>query len=233
MSYWDDTNNSLLTSGLVGHWTFNGADTVGTTATDRGTGGNNGTLTNGPTVAPGKLGQALTFDGSDDYVSVADNTALDFGDTADLTLTGWFYRNSATTDDTLIAKRNGIASGDTGYILYLDDATDQLIFEMSDGTDEYSLTSVSTFTTPGWYHYTIIWDQDSAVNSEIYVNGVADSATDTGTIGNIGDLSNALTFRVGAESDDGNPFDGKIDEVRVYNRVLLATEVAALYNQSR
>ncbi|TXH08286.1 MAG: LamG domain-containing protein [Candidatus Moraniibacteriota bacterium] len=224
------TPTGSLTNGLVGYWTFDGADISGTTVTDRSGSGNNGTLTGGPSPAIGKLGQALDFDGSDDYVSIPDASVLDVGDTADLSLSGWFSRDSFTTDDTLLAKRNGQAAGDTGYVLYLDDTTDQLIFEVSDGTDEYSLASTTTFTAAGWHHYAITWDQDSAANSEIFIDGVANSATDTGTIGNIGDLSNALTLRTGAESDDGNPFDGRLDEVRVYNAVLTAEKVKNLYD---
>ncbi|QQR78675.1 MAG: LamG domain-containing protein [Candidatus Moraniibacteriota bacterium] len=233
------SGNDTLRSGLVGLWSMDGqdvnwADTT-TEVKDDTAGANHGDATNmsAASVAPGRVGQAIDLDGTDDYISVTDTATLDFTDTADLTLSGWFNRDTATTDDTLIAKSNGITAGDTGYLVYLDDATDQLIFEVSDGTDEYSLTSTTTFTTTGWHHYTITWDQDSAANSEIYIDGTANSATDTGTIGNIGDLSNALAFRVGAESDNGNPSDGKIDDVRVYSRVLSASEVTQLYNMGR
>jgi uncharacterized protein (TIGR02145 family) len=219
---------------LKGYWSFNGQDISGTTAADRSGAGNNGTLTNGPTKVPGKLGQAIDFDGTDDYVMVADNTSLDVTDTADLTLSGWFNRDTFTDDDTIIAKRNGIANTDDGYILYLDATTDQLIFEVSEnsGTDEYSLTSTTTFTTPGWHHYAVVWDQDSAANSEIYINGATNGATDTGTIGNIGNLSNDLVVHIGAESDTGSPFNGKLDETRIYNRVLSASEIWSLYRSS-
>lgn len=217
---------------LEGYWSFNGQDVSGTTAFDRSGGSNSGTLTNGPIKVKGKVGQALDFDDTNDYVSVADSAALDATDTADLTLSGWFYRDTATTDDTVIAKRNGILSTDTGYLAYIDDATDQLIFEVSDGTDEYSLTSTSTFTTTGWYYYAITWDENSAAGSEIYVNGVADKATDTGTIGNIGSISNAVVLTMGAASDGEDFFDGKLDETRVYSRVLSVGEIQSLYTQS-
>ena len=139
--------------------------------------------------------------------------------------------DTATTEDTLVAKRNGILSTNTGYITYIDATNDQLIFEIGDGTDEYSLTSTSTFTTVGWHHFAAVWDQDSAAGSELYIDGVADSATDTGTIGNIDAVSGTAVLTIGAESDSGNPFDGKEDEIRVYKRALSAAEIAALYNQ--
>jgi len=62
------TNNGSLAQGLVGYWTFDGKDVVGVTAYDRSGQGNNGTLTNGPSRAIGKIGQALDFDGTSGYV---------------------------------------------------------------------------------------------------------------------------------------------------------------------
>ncbi len=223
-------------TGIKGYWPFNGGDTTATLAMDRSGAGNIGTLTNSPTKKAGKIGQGIDFDGTDDYVSVPDNASLDIGDTDDLTITGWFNRDTFTTDDTILAKRNGVSTSDQGYIAYIDDSTDKLTFENCDassGCDEYQLESTSTFTAAGWHHFAIVWDQDSASGSEIYIDGVADSATDTGTIGNIGDLSNSVVLAIGAESDAGNPFDGKLDEIRVYKRALTSSEIAALYNQSR
>ena len=223
-----------IDTGLKGYWSFNGPDMLSsTTFADRSGAGNTATLVNGPTKAIGKIGQAINFDGSDDYVSVADNASLDIGDTDDLTLTGWFYRDTFTTDDTIIAKSNGQTAADTGYNAYIDDATDKVTFVANDGTDQYKLESTLTFTATGWNHFTVVWDQDSAANSEIYINGTADSATDTGTIGNLGDLGNAVVLAAGAESDAGSPFDGKLDEVRTYKRAFSAAEAGALYNASR
>ena len=83
-------NNDSLAQGLVGYWTFDGKDMAGAmgitsarTAYDRSGNGNNGkywNATNTPAVN-GKLGQALEFDGSNNYVNISDpaNGSLDFG----------------------------------------------------------------------------------------------------------------------------------------------------------
>src|SRR3990167_7744794 len=63
-----------ITTGLVSHWKMD--ETTGTTATDS-VGTNNGTLTNGPTWTTGKLNNALSFDGSNDYVSMGSPSSLD------------------------------------------------------------------------------------------------------------------------------------------------------------
>src|SRR3989338_6275632 len=80
-----------LNSGLVGYWSFDWPDMAGNVAYDRSGQGNKSTLTNGPTRAVGKIGQALDFDGGNDYVSVAD-PAADVG-TANLTLALWIKVN--------------------------------------------------------------------------------------------------------------------------------------------
>lgn len=230
------TTPTRAETNLKGYWSFNGQDMSGTTAYDRSGAGNTGTLTNGPTKTVGKIGQALSFDNTDDYVSIADNSVLDVTDVQFMTLTGWFYRTGTGSGHVLLAKRNGTLAAQTGYAAYISSVTNKLVFEVSDGTDEYSLDSTSTFTTtanPGWNHFAIVWDPDSAANTEIYINGVADSATDTGTIGDIGDLSNALVLAIGAQSDADTPFQGKLDEIRLYKSALPAAQIASLYNQGR
>ena len=224
-----------LSQGLLGYWKM---DEGTGTSTTTDSSGNANTLTmtameSGDWVA-GQIGAySLDFDGSAEWLTVADPASgiLDFTDGRDFTLTGWFNRDTFTTDDTVVAKRNGIANTDDGYILYIDDATDQLILEVSEagGTDEYQVASASTFTATGWNHFAAVWDDGNATQTEIYINGKADNGTDTGTIANLGNLSNAVAFDIGAESDNGNPFDGKIDDVRVYGSALPANEISRLY----
>lgn len=227
MAHWrlDECSGTVINDASGNSLT--GTLTIGATGTNTSAGScSSGTGTeawnNGTT---GKLNFSIDLDGTDDYIQVSDNDKLDFGDNEDLTITGWFYRDSATTDDVIVAKRNGIAAGDTGYMVYLDDANDSLILEISDGTDEYQLESATSFTSPGWHHFAVVWDQDSAANSEIYLNGQADNATDTGTIGNVGALTNALNLRIGSESDGANYFDGQLDDIRIYRYALSPTQV--------
>ena len=196
------------------------------TAYDRSGSGFNGTLTNGPAATLGQAGQALDFNGTDQYADMGD--VLDVTDGSALSISGWFYRDTATATHTIVAKKNASGTG-AGYLVYLDATTDKLVLDVGDGTNTYSVASTSTFTAPGWYHFVAVWDDASAATTEIYINGTADNSTDTGTISSLGNLSNALNLRIGAESDAGNPFDGKLDEIRVYNRALSAGEIQSLY----
>lgn len=214
--------------GPVGWWKMD--ENTGSTAYDSSGKASNGTIT-GATYISGKRNYALDFDGTDDNVDMNDVALFDFND-QDFTISGWFNRDTFNTDDTIVAKRNGVAAADIGYIVYIDDATDKLTFEVSDGTDEYQMESTSTFTSTGWNHFVIVWDDDSATNSKIYINGFDDNESHTGTIGNIGNLSNAVDFRVGGESDiaTDSPFDGKLDDVQIFNYALTRQQALTLYN---
>jgi len=70
------SRTDTLTNGLVGSWTFDGPDMAVDTAFDRSGNANNGTLTGGPVRTEGKIGQALNFDGVDDYVDLGEGAVM-------------------------------------------------------------------------------------------------------------------------------------------------------------
>ncbi len=227
---------------LLGNWQFNTGS--GSTAVDESSYTNDGTLTNMESgdwsaSAPGFTNGnpfALDFDGSNEFVTIADPAGgeLDFGASDDFTITGWFNRDTTSNQDTIIAKRDSLGSGDPGYLVYVDNSSGQLIFEVADGDgDEYSLSSSRSFFGSYWSHFAIVWDDDSDTGTEIYIDGFSDFAFDTGIIAEIDDLSNALDLRLASESDGGEPFDGKLDDLRLYNRVLTDSEIQILYSQNK
>src|SRR5690606_38002549 len=93
----DDTN-------LEGWWKFD--DNTGTSATDSSGNGNTGTISGATWVSDWwRLPQwgdaiedsnALSFDGTDDFITVADDNSLDFGTTTDFSISAWFRTSAAT-----------------------------------------------------------------------------------------------------------------------------------------
>jgi len=217
------SQNAKLTSGLVGEWSFNGADISGTTATDRSGSGNNGTLTNGPVVTNGKIGQALSFDGVNDYVSVGDVSALKFT-SGDFSFGLWLY--STGTLGLPFGKGNtGVFSP---YLLYPSAGTLKIAIGNSAGSAWLTTTDLSaTITNNVWTH--IFFTKAGAV-IRLYKNGVQ---TNVFTMASATILNNTLPVRIGADSNAGSPWNGSIDDVRIYNRALSATEVKRLYNMGR
>ncbi|PIT86830.1 MAG: hypothetical protein COU33_00995, partial [Candidatus Magasanikbacteria bacterium CG10_big_fil_rev_8_21_14_0_10_43_6] len=84
----------------------------------------------------------------------------------------------------------------------------------------------TTLSIGTWYHVAGVWDGS---NASIYLNGVSD-ATPSSLGGTLGNNSSPLTVGTLRTLTTPTKFmDGKIDEVRVYNRALSASEISALY----
>ena len=216
-----------LSQSLRGYWKLD--DGSGTNATDSSGNANTLAMTGSPGWVTGNIGpSALDFSGSGQYLSVADPASgvLDFANGADFSLTGWFNRDTFTADHTIVAKKTDQATN-AGYVVWIDASTDTVNFEISDGTYTYEADSTTTFTSTGWHHFTAVWDDSRGAS--VYIDGGLNGSTETST-SSIGDLSNANAFRIGAESDAGVPFDGKLDDIRVYGYALSADEVKKLYN---
>ena len=212
---------------LVGYWTLD--DGSGTTALDSSGNANTLTMTGSPSWVTGNIGSsALDFSGSGQYLSVADPSSgvLDFVDGSDFTITGWFNRDTAAADHTIVAKKNDQTTS-AGYVVWIDNngSTDYLSAEISDGTDTYSAVGTTNLSTTGWHHFSVVWDDSNGLY--IYLDGKLDGSTTSSTT-SINSLANALAFRIGAESDAGVSFDGKIDDIKVYNRALSVDEVSKL-----
>lgn len=176
----------------------------------------------------GKFNGSLDFDGTDDTVNMGDS--YDMADAQDFALEAWFYRDTFTTDDTIIAKNN--SQSGLGYILYLDDANDDLNFFASDSTDTFSINSKTAITSAGWHHVVVVFDRDSAANSTIYLDGRDDKESTSGTITNVNSLFNTVDFRVGSESDGGEAFIGQIDNVKIYNYAPSSVQIKTFYNDN-
>ena len=218
-----------LAGGLVGMWTFNGADTTWSSATagttnDLSGNGNTGTMTNmsrTTSPAPGISGQALSFDGTDDRVDT--QNFMSSGVTA-FTLQAWVYK-SATKDARIIYKNN---AGNTGHPVFgLASGGDDLLrcrMRVADTTGiDYSAGTIPLNT---WTFVACVYDGSYVRN---YLNGTLQGTPQakTGTLAATDDVVVIGQNETGTSVDRHWP--GLIDEARVYNRALSADEILELY----
>ncbi len=241
---------SLIPNGLVGYWTFDGQNTnwnTDTTADVSGK-GNTGKLINmSTTTSPvlGRFGQALSFNGTSQYVSIPNSTSVNMGGATSFSLSAWVNFSSFSTTNCnaqfLIAKGQdtgsyvgfyGLDVGDTGGCGASTGVKNVgLVFTPSSGTQS-NLTAIvpGNLSTGKWY---LITGTYNGTILSVYVNGV-----------NIG--SQSATGANGSNTDyvsiGGAPLDiagyqyythGSIDDVRIYNRALSASEVQQLYYQTQ
>jgi hypothetical protein len=184
---------------------------IGTTSLDETTNANNGTLTNGPTWTTGYLGSGISFDGTNDYVSVPSSTSLDMTNKA--TVSAWIYPTNFADYRTMMIRING---GGTQYYGMSLNASGALICQFTPG----SLTSSSLMTLNAWNHVACTYDGATII---AYING--QSAGSSSASGNIG---TPTTLGIGYDPVNGRYFAGKMDDVRIYNRALSSTEVAQI-----
>ncbi|MBP9751659.1 MAG: LamG domain-containing protein [Candidatus Moranbacteria bacterium] len=216
------SQNNQLTDGLVGLWSFNGPDLSGTTAYDRSGQGNNGTLVNGPSVYPGKVGQALSFDGTSASVNLGQPAVLQTLN-APMTISSWVRFPTAP-----VSGHNYTIIG-RGYDWQIEILPTQRV-SFRRWSSYSDVQGVSALSATSWYHVVVTVSTSGSDNVLIYVNGQLDK---TGTMTTPFNTSASNTRISGYIQADIDYFNGLIDEVRIYNRVLSAAEVAALYQLGR
>jgi hypothetical protein len=238
------TNNSFygpsaLYSGLMGWWTFDGSTLVTNVADSSGR-ANNGNLTNFPAttsaVVAGKIGQGLNFDGVDDYVSVTNQTDFNYDRTDSFTLSAWVYRRTSVTEDAIVGKND---SGFHGYTLWLPPDGGQCSGNGAgcaslsiSGTATLSMnTPVNSVPLNVWTHIVATYSGTSIASGvKMYINGASQTLS-TQAAPATGSALHSDPLRIGTDFPaQGDEFNGKIDDVRIYNRVLTPAEVAELYN---
>lgn len=219
---------SLVSSGLVGYWPFGGNYMNWATgkALDASGNGNDGSITGMSTsTSPvqGRVGQALNFDNTDDKIIVQNSTSLNI--TGQITVSAWIYPRSFGGAN--LARI--IDKSDTdGYLLLLNNTTGSKALYFLYGSSPVGVTYDNAITLNTWQHVLCTL---SGLSVNCYLNGVSLGSYQFGSAPSSG--SNASLGIGGKSSDNTRQFDGYIDEVRIYNRALSASEVLQLYNSSK
>ena len=184
----------------------------------------NGTIRQSLRVA-GKIGRALSFDGVNDWVSVADVAASPLDLVTGMTIEAWVNPAAMAGWETVVLKERG--AGLLSYALYAHDGAPEAGgfaapagYVRASAADQAVRGTVAL--TPGvWTHIATTYDRTS---QNFYVNGVLVAMR--AQAGNIAVGNGAL--RIGGNNAfTGEFYQGLIDEVRIYNRALSAAEIAA------
>ncbi|HEX3716348.1 MAG TPA: LamG-like jellyroll fold domain-containing protein [Verrucomicrobiae bacterium] len=234
-----------ITTGLVGYWTFD--DGGGSSnAVDSSGDGFTGYLTNfsdttytSMWTTHGKINGALIFNTngeSTDYVAVNDNPSLNFTNGLQFTLSAWINCSVAGASEVsgagMIA--HGYGNGGEQYALDLDAGKFRFYIRNSGGTAVQAISG--TVPAAGtWYHLTAVFSGQSTNRQQIlYVNGVSNVGVATASLAT--SLKFATNFVViGDRQSSSSPtsytldFKGIIDDVRIYDRALTASDVYQLY----
>ncbi len=211
-------------SGLAAEWHFDGS------AQDTSGNGNNGTI-NGATFVQGISGQALSFDGVDDMVVVPHSSSLSL---EKYTLEAWIKKDQHSefgVHNAIISKRYEPSWMDN-YGLYISvNGTVQASSYSPDIWTWFGVESARNISAGDWYHLAATYDR---VILKIYINGVLDNSVNAQYIPYLNNQQLVI-----GRGCDGDPcmfrpsipsFNGIIDEIRIYDHAISASEIQAEYN---
>ncbi len=204
-----------LAKGLVGCWIMN--EGSGDRIYDISGNRNNGDFGGNPLWNPGDRGQALAFDGANDYVVIADSASLNT--ITAITLSAWI--KSSDIDGWIVGKDNVGAIRPYSVRRY-DVAGDSIIrFGIDTGATVF-LNGLIDMSDTQWVFVAATYD---GVNMKIYIDGIFD--TSVGETGNI--RVNTDPVHIGIRGGGALPFNGDISSIMIWNRALSAQEVSQLY----
>lgn len=175
---------------------------------------------------------AVDFDGSDDYMAIADADIFSLGNGSGtdnaFSLSAWFNADSIGTFFIAAKDVNG------GREWVFRTISSQLsFFAFGTGGGYIGRQYTSTLSTGQWYHVVVTYDGSKASSGiKLYLNGSqvdnADYASGTYTAA----VNTTTNLRVGSSERDGYS-NGKIDEVAIFNSELSSSNVTAIYNSGK
>jgi gliding motility-associated-like protein len=209
-------NSQIPTSGLIAWYPFNG------NANDESGNGNNGVVYEAVLTADrcGNSNSAYYFDGEGDIIMVEHTELLN---PQRISISAWISVENYTTWGRIVDKYH--YNRMEGYNIIIDHGFQAIRFEFW-GEDNQKYPNISNpIPLNTWIHVVSSFDGNQM---KVYINGILENTIPVNT-----EIKPTNRYLSIGNGDDGNgylPFNGIIDDVRIYNRALSDEEILALYN---
>ena len=216
-------------SGLVAYYRFDRVTdgTVDDLSTNNHTGHMGDSATLGDTAEPTAVvntGKVASFDGSGDYITVPNASALNFGASGSFTLEGWVNTTQSTNYARVFIKPAG--SGGQSYSLAIHNGKAHVRF---DGGGGQFVESADTVNDGQWHHVAGVFDNANDT-LKIYIDGRL-AGTKTGVTAQPNQDTQALLIG-GVTTESDQWFNGQMDDLRVWNTARTDAQIAENYQQT-
>jgi hypothetical protein len=194
-------------------------------------GSNDGTLVNGTTYATGRIGQAFSFDGVNDYITFADNS---WSFTSDFSVSCWVNINSKVAEQCVISAFTYVFPQSRGWDLSILLTSGAVRFRTnSSGALRTNLISTTELSINTWYH--IVITRLAGTRSRLYINGVLESSDTEVNNPNYWPTPSDNNCTIGASTRTGvgtytEYMNGLIDTPDIWDIELDQTKITKLYN---
>lgn len=187
-----------------------------------------GVMQNGVSFTTGKVGQAFQFDGTDDFILVANQQPFDFG-AGPFSIAVWVQTLAGRAFNEHIVSKGDLWVGGDDYVLWVgagDYGYDgRVLLQYRD--PGHNLISTSRVDDNGWHLIVVTQSGACAGCSKLYIDGILEDTQDGVAL-----VPGLEPFIIGGTYSGGQfyPFKGAIDELAVFHRALTDTEVQSLFS---
>jgi uncharacterized protein (TIGR02145 family) len=217
--------SGTLTNGLVGYWPFCG------NANDLSGNGNHFTV-NGPVLTSDRFNvpnAAYLFDGQNDFMNQTNLTQLNA--TNEFSVSAWVNYTSILNNSRIFAQE-AVNNNTAGVALAVRNQQN-LLGIVRNGSDSYGYSN--TTLQPGvFYHVTMVFNGSLTGNSSrlnLYINGTLATSTFLNTIPSVTNAAGFVAWLGGCPTlSTDAPWNGKLDDIGIWNRALTQQEITQLYN---
>jgi len=213
---------SQSTGQLVAYYPFNG------NANDESGNGYNGTEYGNPTLTADRFGsgsRAFDFDGVNDYVDLGQNAIFD--NPSEISISVWIWPNN-NEHGKIVTKGSDVGNDRSRFTWEIAYMPGTIRFGVSDGTNYTEVLSTNSANIGSWHH--IVATYNGSI-TRIYLDGLLENSSTT-ISGNLNSETGPL--QIGRENNGGAgnaEFNGKIDDIRIYNYALSDAEISNLYHE--
>ncbi len=229
--------------GPIAHWKFD--ETSGTTAYDSTITASNGTLVNMESSdwVDGKLGNAIQFDGTDEFISAGDVLDETFAGSS-FSIELWINPTDLTSDQVLVAKHSDANLSEDQRQWNLKIINNRIRFGYVGSLDGVSYrvfeTPSNSISSSNWYHIALAYDTSVSADNRpaIYINGKKQQLTINSSAGTPISIPGGLApLSFGAavnttETSSVYNYNGKLDHIKIYSYVRTNEEVVSEYSNS-
>lgn len=228
-SIWNFTVKPAIVPQQIAYWKFD--EKAGAIASDAGDNSLDGVLTNMSLSSwtTGILNGALRFKGSDNYVLVSHDDALDFKDES-FSISAWLKAEPLTGNSMFLIHKGSFSSdaiaGTNGKWYGIEIKNNELRFAIDDNVvkTQVLLSNASDLLSEKWAHISGVRDTETGL-LKLYLNGEMVASTTDGT----GSISQDVDLYLGSNSDPSGALLGILDEVKMFNYALSDAEILDIY----
>ena len=164
-------------------------------------------------------GKAIKFNGSTDYLSIANDPIMEFGAGTDFTVALWMKTTNWQNDASLASNKDWDSGSRDSWNIALGTDEKGIDVNVGDGSNRADLQA-GDINDGEWHHIAATFDRDGSVS--LYIDGILEQST---SMAHVGDINSGLPLTFGRDSENEYFFDGWIDEAKIWNAALTVQQI--------